>query len=143
MKKSYRLILEVDLDQADEQNAVMVARRHFRRAGPAGTPVNWNRIGGKWRRVSAREWIPNAEIAIMELIDANGLLDEAGIEVTTVSCGQVKPKKTRFGHRADSKEEYPVRMERPSLKQRAFVKAADSSRQCPGFRVRRTYPEGH
>jgi hypothetical protein len=27
MKKSYRLVLEVDLDEADEPNAVRVARR--------------------------------------------------------------------------------------------------------------------
>jgi hypothetical protein len=131
MKKSYRLILEVALDEADEQNAVRVARRHFRRKGPASTPVNWNRIGGKWRRVFAKEWIPDAEIAIMELIDANDLLEEAGIEVTSVSCGKVKPAKTPFRNRADSKGKHPVRMERPSLKLHPSAKAADSPRRCP------------
>jgi hypothetical protein len=40
--------------------------------------VDWNRKGGKWKRITAEEFIPDAEIAIMELIDANDLLDEAG-----------------------------------------------------------------
>jgi len=106
MKKSYRLILEVDLDEAEEQNAVRVARRHFRQTGPATTPANWSRIAGRWRRISAREWIPEAEIAIMELVDANDLLDEAGIEVTSVSCAEVKRVKTRVLNRAGSKAEH-------------------------------------
>lgn len=93
MKKTYRLVLEVSLNEADEQNAVRVARSHFRRTGPASTPVNWNRIGGKWRRMTAEEWIPDAQKAIIELIDANDLLDEAGIELTSVLCGEVKPER--------------------------------------------------
>jgi len=126
MKKNYRLILEVNLDEADEKNVIRMARSHFRRTGPASAPVNWNRIGGKWRRVSAKEWIPDAEIAIMVLIDANDLLDEAGIEVTSVSCGEIRPGKTHFRHRIDSKGKHPVRLERPSLKHNPSVKAADS-----------------
>jgi len=128
MKKSYRFILEVDLDEAEEQNAVRVARRHFRRTGPASTPVNWNRVAGKWRRISAREWIQEAEIAIMELVDANDLLEEAGIEVTSVSCVEVKRVKTRVPNRAGSKVEHPGRLGQPSLKLPPSVKAPDLRR---------------
>jgi len=38
------------------------------------------------------EFIPDAVTAIMELIDANDLLDEAGIEVTSVSCAVGRPE---------------------------------------------------
>lgn len=130
MKKSYMLILEVNLDEADEVKAIQVARSHFRRAGPASAPVDWNRIAGKWRKVTAEEWIPDSDIAIMELIDANDLLDEAGIEVTSVSCGEVKPQKARLRHRGDSKVEPTVAVERPSLKQRPFVNSPPSRRRC-------------
>jgi hypothetical protein len=144
MKKSYRLVLEINLDDADEANAILLARSHFRRTGPASAPVNWNRIAGKWRKITAEDWIPDAEKAIMELIDANDLLDEAGIEVTSVSCGEIKPEKTRVRDRTDSKAEHPVRIERPSLKQRPFVEAPGSHRN--GRMVHRTTknnPDGH
>ena len=144
MRKCYRLVLEINLDEAGEVNAIRVARSHFRRTEPASTPVNWNRIAGKWRKITAEEWMPDAEIAIMELIDANDLLDEAGIEVTSVSCGEVKPEKTRVRNRADYKAAHPVRIERPSLKERTFGKAPDSHRH--GRMVHRSTkdnPDGH
>src|SRR5437868_10852621 len=78
MKKTYRLVLEIVLEQSDEQKAIRIARGHYRKGGAASTPVDWNRKGGKWKRITAEEFIPDAEIAIMELSDANDLLDEAG-----------------------------------------------------------------
>jgi hypothetical protein len=131
MKKSYRLILEVDLDEAEEPNAVRVARRHFRRTGPASTPVNWNRIAGKWRRITAREWIPEAEIAIMELVDANDLLDAAGIEVTSISCVEVRPEKTVLGKPLNSELKRPIRGEATMLRPSPCVKAQDSIGPSP------------
>jgi len=125
MKKGYRLVLEVNLDKADEQNAVSVARRHFRRTGPASTPVKWGRMGGKWRRISANEWIPDAKLAIMELVDANDLLDEAGIEVTSVSCEEVKPAKTILRQSSDSELKGPIRREAPALRRSPCMKGQD------------------
>jgi hypothetical protein len=107
MRKKYRLELEIGLDESDVQRAIQIARSHFRKAGPASTPVNWNRINGKWRRITAEEFIPDGEIAIMELIDANDLLDAAGIEVTSVSCVEVKPEKTVLDESSDSKLKHP------------------------------------
>lgn len=102
MRKKYTLVLEVDLEDTDEQNAIQVARSHYRQAGPGSTPVNWNARIWKWRRITAEEFIPDVEVAIMELIDANALLDEAGIEVTSVSCGEVKSGITGLSARCES-----------------------------------------
>jgi len=131
MKKSYRLVLEVDLDEAEEPNAVRVARRHFRGTGPASTPVNWNCIAGKWRRISAREWIPEAEIAIMELVDANDLLDAAGVEVTSISCVEVRPEKTVLGKPSNSELKPPIRGAATMLRPSPCVKAQDSVGPSP------------
>jgi len=104
MRKKYRLELEIGLDESDVQMAIQIARSHFRKTGPASTPVNWNRINGKWRRITAEEFIPDGEIEIMELIEANDLLDAAGIEVTSVSCVEVRPEKTILEESSDSKK---------------------------------------
>lgn len=109
MKKKYTLVLEVDLEEADEQNAIQVARSHYRQAGPGTTPVNWNARIWKWRRITAEEFIPDVEVAIMELIDANALLDDAGIEVTSVSCGKVKSRITRLSVRRESGPKHLLR----------------------------------
>jgi hypothetical protein len=118
MRKKYRLELEIGLDESDVQRAIQIARSHFRRTGPASTPVNWNRINGKWRRITAEEFIPDGEIAIMELIDANDLLDAAGIEVTSVSCVEVRPEKTILDVSSDSKLKHPISGEATMLRRR-------------------------
>ena len=102
MKRKYTLVLEVNLEETDEQNAIRVARSHYRQAGPGSTPVNWNARIWKWRRITAEEFIPDVEVAIMELIDTNALLDEAGIEVTSVSCGEVKSRRTLLADCSDA-----------------------------------------
>jgi len=109
MKKTYRLVLEVDLEEADEENAIQLARSHYRQSGTGITPVNWSRMGGKWRRIAAEEFIPDTEVAIMELIDASDLLDEAGIEVASVSCVQVKLGKTFLRDCSDTGPKHPHR----------------------------------
>jgi hypothetical protein len=131
MRKTYRLELEVGLDESDVQRAIQIARSHFRKAGPASTPVNWNRINGKWRRITAEEFIPDGEIAIMELIDTNDLLDAAGIEVTSVSCVEVRPEKTILDESSNSELKHPIRGEATMLRQSPCVNAQDSTGHSP------------
>jgi hypothetical protein len=137
------LILEVDLDEADEGKAVRVARKHFRRTGPASRPVNWNRIGGKWRRVSAEEWIPDAEIAIMELIDANDLLDEAGIGVKCVSLKGQASENT-LSSRGRFKGKASRSRGAPSLNTTCLWRRRIRLENAQGFiKLRMNYPEAH
>jgi hypothetical protein len=118
MRKTYRLELEVDLEEFDFQKAIEIARNHFRKAGPASTPVNWKRMGGKWRRITAEELIPDEEIAIMELIDTNDLLDAAGFEATSVSCVEVRLEKMILGESSDSELKHHIRGEATTLRRR-------------------------
>jgi hypothetical protein len=84
MRKTIKLEVEVTLDEAAEQQATHVAREHYREVGPARVPLDDK--ADRWREVPAEEFIPDAETAILELIQANDLLDKAGVEVTAVSC---------------------------------------------------------
>ena len=131
MRKTYRLELEVDLDESNVQSAIQIARSQFRKAGPASTPVNWSRMGGKWRRITAEEFIPDEGIAIMEIIDTNDLLDAAGIEVTSVSCVEVKPEKTVLRESSNSELKHRIRREATALRRGPCVKAQDSIGRSP------------
>jgi hypothetical protein len=86
MRKRYKLEVEVALDDAEEHQAIQVAREHYRDAGAAEAPVDDR--AKRWRKIPAKESVPDAAAAIMELIDANHLLEKAGIEVVGVSCGE-------------------------------------------------------
>ncbi len=88
MRKTYKLELEVTLDEVDEQKAIQVARDHYRATGGAKAPVD--NSGETWREISAEEAVPDAIEAIMELIGRDALSEQAGIEVVTVSCDEPK-----------------------------------------------------
>jgi len=83
MRKKIKLEVEVTLDENVEQRAIQIARKRYSEVGRARAPLDGE--GDRWRDVPAEEFIPDAEAAITELIGANDLLDEAGVEVTSVS----------------------------------------------------------
>jgi len=83
MKRTIKLEVEVTLDESVEQQAIQVARKHYRKVGQAMARLDDK--GDRWREVPAEEFIPDAEAAIMELIGANDLLEKSGVEVTAVS----------------------------------------------------------
>jgi len=88
MKKTYKLELEVALDEADEQKIIAAARLHFRSTGHAEVPVGED--GQTWREVSAEEAVPDTVEAIIELICGDATLEDAGIELVSVSCNESK-----------------------------------------------------
>ncbi len=88
MKRTYKLELEVALDEADEQKIIAAARDHYHATGHAQAPVGAD--GQTWRNISAEEAIPDAVEAIMELIGGDATLEEAGIEVVSISCNEPK-----------------------------------------------------
>jgi hypothetical protein len=92
MKKRIKLEVEVTLDESVEQQVIHVARKHYCEVGQATEPLDDK--GQHWRDVPAEEFIPDVEAAIMELIGANALLEEAGVEVTAVSGPE--PQREQF-----------------------------------------------
>jgi hypothetical protein len=102
MAKTIKLEVEVTLDETAEQAAIRVAREHYCLVGKATKPLDDN--GERWREIPAEEFIPDAVAAIMELIGANDLLEEAGVEVTAVSTSEPSPGELR---RKDASETGP------------------------------------
>ncbi len=98
MMKTYKLEVEVTLEDADEHQAIQVAREHYRKGQAAEDPPHKN--GKRGRKIPAEEFVPNAVAAIMELIGANDLLEKSGVEVTVVSGREapeeeLSPQETR------------------------------------------------
>lgn len=88
MKKTYKLELEVTLDEVDEQKAMQVARGRYLATGCAKAPLDDN--GQIWREISAEEGVADAIDAIMELVGSDALCEQAGIEVVSMSCDEPK-----------------------------------------------------
>lgn len=88
MKKTYKVELEITLDEATESQAIEVAREYYRKVGGAQEPVG--KSGRRLREIPADKFVSDAMDAIMELADANDWFKKAGIEVVGVSCGEPK-----------------------------------------------------
>jgi hypothetical protein len=86
MKKTYKLELEIALDEAAESEAIEVAREYYRKLGRAQEAVG--KSGRRLREIPAEDFVSDAREAIMELADANDWFKKAGIEVMGVSCGE-------------------------------------------------------
>jgi len=93
MRKTITLELEATLDESVEESVIQVAREHYSEVG--GSRVTLDHKGVRWREVPAEEFIPDTVSAIMELIAANDLLEEAGVEMTAVSARQGGREETR------------------------------------------------
>jgi len=95
MRKTITLEVEVTVDESVEQGAIQVAREHYEKVGGSRVPVDHK--GERWRDVPPDEFIPDTVSAMMELVAANALLEEAGVEVTRVSAreggrGETQPQ---------------------------------------------------
>lgn len=93
MRKVYKLELEVTLEEAEERKAIQAARDHFIARGGARAPVDSK--AETWRDIPAEEACSDVVDAIMELTGDNGELEEAGIEVISLSCVEPKSKDVR------------------------------------------------
>jgi hypothetical protein len=83
MRKTITLEVEVTLDESAEESVIQAAREHYSEVGGSRVPLDHK--GERWREVPAEEFIPDTVSAIMELIAENDLLEELGVEFTTVS----------------------------------------------------------
>jgi hypothetical protein len=91
MKRVYKLEVEVTLEEAEEQKAIQVARdRYLSRRGKTTAPVD--DPGQIWRDIPAEQAVSDALEAIMELVGSDPGLDEAGIEVVSLSSEEAKSK---------------------------------------------------
>jgi len=95
MRKTITLEVEVTVDESVEQRAIQVARDHFGKVGGSRIPLD-HKVERR-REVSPEEFIPDTVSAMMELVAANDLLEEAGVEVTGVSVreggrGETEPQ---------------------------------------------------
>ena len=82
VKKTYKLELEIALDEENEQRAIDVARRRYQESGGASVPLD----DGTMRDIPAEEGVADPVDAIRELLQSNDLLEEARVEVTSFSC---------------------------------------------------------
>jgi len=95
MRKTITLEVEVTVDESVEQRAIQVAREYYSKLGGSRVPLDDK--GERWREVPPEEFIPDTVSALMELIGANDLLEEADVEVTAVSAreggrGETQPQ---------------------------------------------------
>ena len=95
MRKTITLEVEVTVDESVEQRAIQVAREYYSKVGGSRVPLDHK--GERWREVPPEEFIPDTVSAMMELIGANDLLEEADVEVTAVSAreggrGETQPQ---------------------------------------------------
>jgi hypothetical protein len=88
MKKTYRVELELTLDETLESQAIQVARDYHSKSGGVEGPIS--KKGNRMRKISAEEFVSDAQDAIMELADGNEWFKKAGIEVVGVSCGKAE-----------------------------------------------------
>lgn len=84
MKKLYKVEIEIELGDLDEQSAISLARDHYQQVGWACEPLDEQSVA--CRSIPPEEFVPDPIGAIMELITANALLEKAGIDVVGVSC---------------------------------------------------------
>jgi hypothetical protein len=92
MKKTYKVELEVTLDEAAENQAIEVAREYYRKMGGAQEPLG--KSGRRLKEIPAEDFVSDAREAMMELADANNWFKKAGIEVVRVSCGEPEGDQT-------------------------------------------------
>jgi hypothetical protein len=79
--KTFKLEIEFILDQEEESAVVSGAREIYARQGGATTVDE-----GRPREIPAKEFIPDATSALIELVLRNPLLQQSGVEARRVSC---------------------------------------------------------
>jgi hypothetical protein len=92
MRKTIKLEFEVTLDESLEGRVIAAARKHFDEPSQTAVPEDESE---DLERVPAEEIIPDAAAAVMELIGANDLLEEAGVELTAVSSREAPKEELR------------------------------------------------
>ena len=86
MQSKYTMRLELIVSTAAERRLVLAARRAYSERGAA-------RLGSSQsaREISAEEFIDGIQNALIELVEGNMRLQDAGLEVRAVSCSAGEP----------------------------------------------------
>jgi hypothetical protein len=95
MLLKFRLEMDVMIDQDAETALIELARQHYESEG--GVTVPGRR--GRPTRVPAEKFIEGTDQALLELLEHQSLLREAGIEVERMSCRPIEslPETARTG----------------------------------------------
>lgn len=82
MLLKFRLEMDVIIDEGSETAVIELARQHYRRDGGVTVPGRH----GRPSRVKAEKFIDGVDQALLELLERNPLLPEAGIQIERLSC---------------------------------------------------------
>ena len=80
-KTEYTIEIAVSLDHNAELSLIELAGKVYRRRGTASLP---NR---KLKSIRCNEFINGPETALIELVEANPLFEDAGVRLIMVGCG--------------------------------------------------------
>jgi hypothetical protein len=82
MLLKFRLEMDVIIDEGSETAVIELARQHYRRDGGVTIPGRH----GRPNRVKAEKFIDGVDQALLELLERNPLLPEAGVQIERLSC---------------------------------------------------------
>jgi len=82
MLLKFRLEMDVIIDEGSETAVIELARQHYRRDGGVTVPGRH----GRPNRVKAEKFIDGVDQALLELLERNPLLPEAGVQIERLSC---------------------------------------------------------
>ena len=82
MLLKFRLEMDVIIDENSETAVIELARQHYRREGE----VTARGRHGRPNRVKAEKFIDGVDQALLELLERNPLLPEAGVQIERLSC---------------------------------------------------------
>jgi len=86
----YMLQMEVLVDDASEEHLIQAARRLYSDRGGAQASS-----GKSMRNMSAEEFVDGIQNALLELVEGNRELRDAGAEVRAVRCSVGEPADAR------------------------------------------------
>ena len=89
MTKKVKFEIELTMTEGAEQRVIEIARKRYSESGKTRTPVGGSR---GYRKAPPEKFIPNAVSALMEMIGSNELIEDAGVEVTSVSVCDLPQK---------------------------------------------------
>jgi hypothetical protein len=82
MLLKFKLEMDVIIDEDSETAVTELARQHYRRDGGVTVPGRH----GRPNRVKAEKFIDGVDQALLELLERNPLLREAGVQIECLSC---------------------------------------------------------
>jgi len=86
MYSKYTLELEIVVDRGAEERVIQTARRVYSEHGPVK-----ERSDEAERQISAEEFIDGLQDALLELVEYNPNLRDAGVEIRALRCSVGEP----------------------------------------------------